>query len=80
MAKDKSTEGEMELVSLESMAQGAPVEMFNDELAKCITNIMDQNTDAEKVRVITQSFIILHGGLLQGRETVNGSYRYRPEL
>lgn len=52
MAKDK-TEGEMELVSLESMARGAPIEMFNDELEKVIRNIVDVNTDAEKARVIT---------------------------
>lgn len=52
MAKEKA-EGEMELVSLESMARGAPIEMFNDELEKVIRNIVDVNTDAEKARVIT---------------------------
>lgn len=53
MAKDKTPQGEMELVSLESMARGAPIEMFNDELSKCIMNIIDPNTDAEKPRTIT---------------------------
>lgn len=55
MATKDKTDGEMELVSLESMARGAPIEMFNDELANCIRNIQDVNTDAEKTRTITLS-------------------------
>lgn len=55
MPKTSNPEGEMELVSLESMARGAPIEMFNDELANCIRNIQDVNTDAEKPRTITLS-------------------------
>lgn len=53
MATKDKTEGEMELVSLESMARGAPIELFNDELRKVIENILDPNTEAEKNRTIT---------------------------
>lgn len=52
-AQDGGSGGEMELVSLETMAQGAPIAMFQDELQHCIRNIIDPNTDAEKARVIT---------------------------
>src|SRR5687768_14980884 len=51
MAENK--EGEMELVSLESMARGAPIVMFGEELTKAIDNILDPNTEAEKARTIT---------------------------
>lgn len=39
-------------VSLETVAGGAAVELFNAELVKVLANIADPNTDAKAVRVI----------------------------
>jgi hypothetical protein len=41
-----------EMVSLATLAQGAALERFDDELAKVLENIMDPNTMAEKEREI----------------------------
>ena len=59
MAKSKDEGEQLDLVSLESMAQGAPIEMFQEELAKCILNIKDPNTEAEKARTITLNVKLL---------------------
>jgi hypothetical protein len=40
-------------VSLETIANGAVVERFNDELLKVLENIQDPNTDATAARTIT---------------------------
>lgn len=47
---------QMELVSLETIGQGAACEIFMDELGRVIRNICDPNTDAKKIREITISF------------------------
>jgi hypothetical protein len=39
-------------VSLDTLAQGAAVEMFNDELKKVLTNILDPNTKATAKRTL----------------------------
>lgn len=43
-------------VSLETIAGGAAVERFNDELAKVVENILDPNTKAEQKRKIVMTF------------------------
>ena len=49
---------EEKFLSLDTLAQGAGVEMFNDELAKVLNNILDPNTKATTVRSITLTFSI----------------------
>ncbi len=43
----------LEPVSLETLGQGALVEMFDRELRKVLEDIDDPNTKAEKIRTIT---------------------------
>ena len=40
-------------VTIESIGQGALAEMFADEMAKVVANIMDPNTEPERLRTIT---------------------------
>lgn len=47
---------QMELVSLETIGQGAAAEKFLDELGRVIRNICDPNTDAKKSREIIIKF------------------------
>ncbi len=60
MAKTDPKTGEspeqMELVSLETIGQGAAAEKFLDELGRVIRNICDPNTDAKKSREIIIKF------------------------
>lgn len=39
-------------VSLENLSNGAGVELFNSALAECHANILDPNTDRNKVREV----------------------------
>lgn len=45
-------------VSLDTLAQGAAVEMFNDELSKVFENILDVNTKATAARSVTLTVTI----------------------
>jgi hypothetical protein len=45
-------------LSLDSLAQGAGVELFNDELEKVLQNILDPNTKPTAVRSVTLTFSI----------------------
>ena len=45
-------EQELETLQLPTLAGGAANELFEDELAKVLENIVDPNTDAEAVRTI----------------------------
>lgn len=47
---------QMELVSLETIGQGAAAEKFLDELGRVIRNICDPNTEAKKTREIVIKF------------------------
>lgn len=40
------------LVSLDNIGNGAAVELFNNELSRCYSNIMDPNTDRYKAREV----------------------------
>ena len=42
-----------EVVSLASLAGGAAIERFDDELARVVANILDPNTDEKATRTIT---------------------------
>jgi len=42
-----------EAVSLASLAGGAAIERFDDELARVVANILDPNTDEKATRTIT---------------------------
>ena len=44
---------ENETISLETLKGGAVIQLFNEELAKVMENIMDPNTEAEAVREVT---------------------------
>lgn len=41
-----------EYVTLETLGEGAAIELFNDELRKVLENILDPNTEADKAREI----------------------------
>ena len=45
-------------VSLDSINSGAVSEMFEEELEKVLSNIADDNTDAQKVMAITIKLVI----------------------
>jgi len=45
-------------LSLDSLAQGAAVELFNDELEKVLQNILDPNTKPTAPRTVTLTFTI----------------------
>lgn len=49
---------EEKFVSLDTLAQGAAVEMFNDELSKVFENILDVNTKATATRSVTLTVTI----------------------
>lgn len=49
---------EERFLSLDSLAQGAGVELFNDELEKVLKNILDPNTKPTTVRSVTLTFSI----------------------
>lgn len=42
-----------EPISLKNLGGGAAIERFDDELSRVLDNVMDPNTDAEKVREVT---------------------------
>lgn len=42
-----------EYVGIENLGRGAAVELFNDELTRVLSNILDPNTDAKAVRSLT---------------------------
>jgi hypothetical protein len=45
-------------VSLDNISSGAAVERFDEAFAQVISNILDENTEAKKERVITLKFKI----------------------
>lgn len=45
--------GEQEMVSLATLARGAAIERFDDELKKVLDNILDPNTTPDKVRSVS---------------------------
>ncbi len=45
-------------VSLDTLGQGAAVEMFNEELKKVLENILDVNTKATTTRAVTLTVTI----------------------
>lgn len=45
-------------LSLETLGQGAAVELFNDELARVLENCLDPNTPATAPRSVTLTFSI----------------------
>lgn len=45
-------------LSLDTLAQGAAVEKFNDELAKVLANIKDVNTSPTAARSVTLTYTI----------------------
>jgi hypothetical protein len=45
-------------ISLETLAQGAAVELFNDELTRVLGNILDPNTKPTTTRSVTLTFTI----------------------
>jgi hypothetical protein len=46
-------ESKEEYVDIVSLGRGAAVELFNDELNRVLTNILDPNTDAKALRSLT---------------------------
>jgi len=47
------TEKQIQVVTLENLADGAAAELFQSELDKVLRNIQDPNTDATAVRKVT---------------------------
>ena len=45
-------------LSLETLGQGAAVEIFNEELSKMLDNVLDPNTSATAVRSVTLTFAV----------------------
>jgi len=45
-------------LSLETLGQGAAVELFNEELAKILDNVLDPNTQPTAPRSVTLTFAI----------------------
>ena len=49
---------EEKFVSLETLGQGAAVELFSEELKKVLENVLDPNTKATATRSVTLKLII----------------------
>ena len=49
---------EERFISLETLGQGAAVELFSEELQKVLDNVLDPNTKATAVRSVTLKFIV----------------------
>jgi hypothetical protein len=49
---------EERFISLETLGQGAAIELFSEELRKVLDNVLDPNTKATAVRSVTLKFII----------------------
>src|SRR5438105_1285422 len=49
---------EEKYVSLETLGQGAAVELFDEELQKALANILDPNTKPTTTRAVTLTFTI----------------------